>query len=482
MVDESMGIIGLGVMGRNLALNLAEKGYSVTAYDPWPQARNQFAAQLGAGPSDQITLTHTLTDLLQDLPRPRSILIMVKAGEPVDQIITELKPILSSGDVLIDGGNSYFRDTIRRERALRQSGIDFIGLGISGGEEGARNGPSLMAGSSKKAWGKAGSALEAIAAKYEGTACCARLGTDGAGHYVKMVHNGIEYAIMQLLAEAYHLMRDVLHMNHGAMAASFQKWNRTELSSYLVEITAIILATEDPLTSGPLVEVILDKAGQKGTGRWSSECALEFGSPAMTIADAVFARAMAAAKDERAEASKLLTGPAGGTTGTDHTAKLKYLRDALLGGFITAFAQGLALIQSGADKQNWQIDMGKTCSIWRNGCIIRAALLDDMAKAYQADPELKNLVCAPEFARLLKNSQTGWRETVTLAIRHGIPVPGLSSSLAWFDSYRSPQLPANLIQAQRDYLGAHSYERTDRPGASHTEWASMIEPDSGEQP
>ena len=475
MVDESMGIIGLGVMGRNLALNLAEKGYGVTAYDPWPQARDQFAAQLEAGSSDQITLAHTLADLLQDLPRPRSILIMVKAGEPVDQIITELKPILSSGDVLIDGGNSYFRDTIRRERALRQSGIDFIGLGISGGEEGARNGPSLMAGSSKKAWGKAGSVLEAIAAKYDGTACCARLGSDGAGHFVKTVHNGIEYGIMQLLAEAYHIMRDVLRMDHPHMAATFERWNSTELASYLIEITSNILTAKDSIADGPLVEAILDKAGQKGTGRWSSESALEFDSPATTIAEAGFARAMASAKEERITASSILAGPAETESEIDRNEALQHLHEAVLCGFISTFAQGLVLIQTGAHEQKWQIDLAEVCSVWRNGCVIRAAILDDMTQAYRVEAEPQNLICAPFFSQKLKEAQRGWRETIALAIRHGVPVPGLSSALAWYDSYRSERLPANLIQAQRDYFGAHTYERVDRTGSFHTDWASLME-------
>lgn len=476
MAVQSMGIVGLGVMGRNLARNLADHGYGVVAYDAWETARTDFAASLAAEPAELITLTDELSAFAARLPAPRAILIMIKAGAPVDQLIDALTPLLEPGDLLIDGGNSHYHDTVRRESALKASGIAFIGLGVSGGEEGARNGPALMAGGTQAAYELAGPMLEAIAAQHDGAPCCALLGPGGAGHYVKMVHNGIEYALMQVLAEAYQMMRDVLGLDHDTMSRVFAGWNRGVLASYLVEIAGHIMTVRDGAEGRPLLETILDKAGQKGTGRWSSEAALAFGSPAMSIAEAVFARAMAGAKDERLAAANVLAGPDAAVL-ENNVAALEHLRQAVLGAFVTSFAQGLALIEAGAREQGWTIDLAAVCRVWRAGCVIRAGLLEEMAAAYgEAAP--RNLVCAPHFAQLLAMSQEGWRETVVLAVRGGIAVPALSSALAWYDSYRSARLPANLIQAQRDYFGAHTYERVDKAGAFHTDWAALADTES----
>lgn len=466
--DGRMGLVGLGVMGRNLALNMADKGFEVAAYDPWAEARAGFAAAAGA--VERIQLADTPGDLAASLAPPRSILIMVKAGAPVDAAIDSLLPHLAPGDSLIDGGNSHYRDTIRREAALKDRGIHFIGLGVSGGEEGARHGPSLMAGGDAEAYGRARPVLEAIAARFDGRPCCALVGGDGAGHFVKMIHNGIEYAVMQLIAEAYAMLRDAGGLSHGEMAAVFRGWNETELASYLVEITAAILDRKDELTGEPLVEMILDKAGQKGTGRWSSEAALELGVPTPTVTEAVFARALAALKDERVAAAGVIAGPAPQPAVADREALVEDLRNALLGGTIAAYAQGLAAIGAASAERGWNIDLAGVAAIWRAGCVIRAGLLDGVMRAFRDEGAPGNLLCAPAFAEMLATAQGGWRRALCTAIERGIPVPGLSSALAYFDGYRSPRLPANMIQAQRDCFGAHTYERTDREGSFHTQW------------
>lgn len=475
MGSQSIGIIGLGVMGRNLALNLAEKGFHVAVFDPWARARDQFASQMASEPAEHILQTQTLQDMLGALHAPRIILIMLKAGEPVDALIRQLQPHLNAGDILIDGGNSHYQDTIRREADLETAGLQFIGLGISGGEEGARHGPAMMAGGAEAAYAHVRPLLEAIAASYDDTPCCALLGGNGAGHFIKMVHNGIEYGLMQILSEAYHLMRDVLQMTHPDMAEVYRQWDRTQLASYLVEITGNILAREDDLATGPLIESILDKAGQKGTGRWSSEAALAFGNPAITIAEAVFARSMAALKDERIKAARILPGPDAVLSDMTDQDVLENLHQAVLGAFIVTFAQGLSLIEAGGHEQGWDIDLAAVCAVWRNGCVIRAGLLEDMSNAYGGNARPQNLICSPAFTPMLKACQTGWRETVAVAVRQGLPVPALSSALSYYDSYRTSRLPANLIQAQRDYFGAHSYERTDRAGSFHTKWCELGE-------
>jgi len=468
--NRDMGVIGLGVMGRNLALNMAEKGFSVAACDPWEEARAKFAAGLSPGEARAITVAATPAALVAALAPPRAILIMVKAGEPVDGVIDSLLPHLAKGDTLIDGGNSHYRDTIRREAALRAGGCQFIGLGISGGEAGARHGPSLMAGGAADAYARARPVLEAIAARFDGAPCCARIGGDGAGHFVKMIHNGIEYGVMQLIAEAYMLLRDAGGLTYPEMAETFRRWNRTELSSYLVEITAGILDRKDDFSPAPLVEMILDKAGQKGTGRWSSEAALELGIPTPTITEAVFARGLAARREERVAAARVVAGPPARPPLEDREAFVEDVRQALLGATIVTYAQGLAVIGAASEDRNWSIDLADVAAIWRAGCVIRARLLDEVMRACRAPGEPRNLICAPAFAALLASAQGGWRRAAGEAIGRGIPVPGLSSALAYFDGYRSPRPWANMIQAQRDYFGAHTYERTDREGSFHTEW------------
>jgi len=463
--QPAMGIVGLGVMGHNLALNMVDKGVRAVVYDPWPQVRARFAENPGP-----LEVADSLAALVEALPSPRSLLIMVKAGEPVDDVAAQLAPLLSPGDTLIDGGNSHYRDTMRREASLREKGLNFIGLGVSGGEEGARHGPSLMAGGDETAYARVSPVLEAIAARHEGAPCCALVGSDGAGHFVKMVHNGIEYAVMQLISEIYVLLRDVAGLDYPAMARVFRDWNETTVASYLVEITAGILDRADDLGSGPLVEKILDKAGQKGTGQWSSEAALSLGVPTPTITEAVFARNLAARKDERVAASAALAGPDAAKRPDDVDGFVEDARRALLCGTVIAYAQGLATIAAAANERGWAVDLAAVAGVWRAGCIIRARLLDDVMHAFEGPEPPANLLLAPYFGALVAEQQGGWRRIVADAVRAGVPVPGLSSALAYYDGYRSARLGANLIQAQRDCFGAHSYERTDRPGSFHTEW------------
>ncbi|MCB1759897.1 MAG: NADP-dependent phosphogluconate dehydrogenase [Gammaproteobacteria bacterium] len=467
---RSMGVIGLGVMGCNLALNMAEKGYPVVTFDPWEEARSRFAGLLAAEEVTRISITQSPVELIAALPAPRAILIMVKAGEVVDRVIDSLLPGLTPGDILIDGGNSHYLDTVQREDRLRAQGFHFVGLGVSGGEEGARHGPSLMAGGASAAYDLVQPVLEAIAARFDDAPCCALVGADGAGHFVKMIHNGIEYGVMQLIAEGYVLLRDLTGLGYREMAKVFRRWNETELASYLIEITAGILAKEDDLAPGPLVEKILDKAGQKGTGRWSSEAALELGIPTPTITEAVFARALASLKEQRVTAAKVLSGPAAHSLSADRDASVEAIRQALLGTILVTYAQGLAVVEATGTARGWTIELGTVAAIWRSGCIIRADLLDQVMRAYGGPEKPINLMCAPAFANLLATTQEGWRNMVAAAVQRGIPVPGISSSLAYYDGYRSPRLWANLIQAQRDCFGAHTYERIDRPGTFHTRW------------
>lgn len=473
MGSQNFGIVGLGVMGRNLALNLAEKGFTVAAFDPWPEARASLTEQLSheSNPdlANRIQLTTSEADLVAALSAPRFILFMIKAGDPVDALIETFAPLLDADDSLIDGGNSHYQDTIRREKDLNEKGINFFGLGISGGEYGARNGPAMMAGGNKAAYERARPMLEAISAKFDNEPCCALVGSDGAGHFVKMVHNGIEYGIMQVISEAYMIMRDVYELQASEIGKIFDTWNEGELQSYLIEISGKVLSKTDQETGKPMVDIIVDKAGQKGTGRWSSEAALALGIPTSTITEAVFARAMASLRDERLSAETLLAGPEVARQEVSDE-KIDELRQAVLASTIIAYAQGLALIHAAAQEFDWQIDMTIVASIWRNGCVIRASLLNDMSKAYKADPDLQNLICAPAFAQSLKECQKGWRSSLQVAIGHGIPAPALSSALAYYDGYRTAHGSANMIQAQRDFFGAHTYERLDRDGIYHTDW------------
>jgi len=469
-ITQALGLVGLGVMGRNLALNAADNGSSVVAYDPWAEARSHFLDNPEVERTKRITVVSSPGELAAVLPAPRTILIMVKAGEPVDVVIDNLLPLLADGDTLIDGGNSYFRDTIARQGRLAERGVSFIGLGISGGEEGARHGPSMMAGGDEAAYEACRPILESVAAVFQGQPCCARVGSDGSGHFVKMVHNGIEYAIMQSIAEAYVLMRDLAGMSHDDMAAVFREWNEGDLSSYLVEITAGILARQDDLSDGPLVEMILDKAGQKGTGRWSSEEALKLGTPTQTITEAVYARALASLKDERVEAAGVLPGPEGMPKEWPAAEAVPAVHQALLGSVVVAYAQGLALIEAGSREYGWDTDLSLVADIWRAGCVIRARLLDRIAAAYKGGASPANLMCAAEFATILADVQDGWRRTLCEATNAGVPLPGMGSALTYFDGYRSERLWANMIQAQRDCFGAHTYERIDRTGWFHTDW------------
>ena len=397
-------------------------------------------------------------------------MIMVQAGEPVDEVIGQILPHLERGDVIIDGGNSWFKDTIRRAQAAEAAGLLYLGAGISGGEEGALHGPSIMPGGHRAAFDAVSGILRGISARVDGEPCCAYLGADGAGHYVKMVHNGIEYGDMQLISEAYFIMTHLLGLGARQMAEVFKDWNRGDLDSFLIEITADILGRMDPETGKPLVEVILDRAGQKGTGKWTSQSALDLGVAAPTIAEAVFARCISAVKSERVAASRILKGPQGGFTG-DRAAFLEAIHDALYASKICSYAQGFSLMAAAAAEQKWQLHFGEIAMIWRGGCIIRAKFLRRIKEAYDRDPRIANLLLDPYFKDVVEKAQARWRTVVATAAERGIPIPAFSSALSYFDSYRAESLPANMIQAQRDCFGAHTYERTDKPGTFHTEWS-----------
>jgi 6-phosphogluconate dehydrogenase len=469
--QAEIGLIGLGVMGQNLALNIADHAHPVAVFNRTASRTEEFAASDEAK-GRPVVPALTLEALVGALRRPRAIILMVKAGEATDQQIEALAPLLEPGDLIIDGGNARYQDTIRRDRALRERGLLFSGTGISGGEEGARHGPSIMAGGADEAYARVGPILEAIAAKVDGQACCAHIGPDGAGHFVKMLHNGIEYADMELIAEIYAVMKDAAGFEYREMQAIFAEWNRGELDSYLIEITADILGKTDPDTGRPMPEVILDRAGQKGTGAWAVTAALELGAPAPTIAAAVGARSLSALKTERARASDVLSGPPGPFEG-DRPALVPALRDALLAAKVCAYAEGFAVMAAAGKAHNWTLDFGTIASIWRGGCIIRARFLRRIREAYERDRAVPNLLLDPYFADLVVRAQPVWRSVVATATRYGVAIPALSSALAYFDGYRAARLPANLIQAQRDYFGAHTYERVDREGSFHTEWTAI---------
>ncbi|NPV52703.1 MAG: NADP-dependent phosphogluconate dehydrogenase [Firmicutes bacterium] len=488
-MDADLGVIGLAVMGQNLVLNLVDKGYRVAVYNRTKSRVDEFVRRVARG--KDVVPAYSLAELAQALTPPRKILLMVKAGEAVDAIITELIPLLEPGDVLIDGGNSFFQDTRRRERQLGEHGLLFLGVGISGGEEGARHGPSIMPGGPRAAWDLAGQVLVDIAARAaDGEPCCTYLGPDGAGHFVKMVHNGIEYGDMQLISEVYHLMRELLGLSAPEMARIFAEWNREELESYLIEITADILGKIDKETGMPLVELIRDEAEQKGTGKWTAQVALDLGVPVPSLTEAVSARFLSALKEEREQAARVLIGPAAGSTRSTREpgagergerggrgeirSFLVDLRKALYAGKLCIYAQGFALLKEAARVYEWdgehELDLAKVAQIWRSGCIIRARLLNHIMEAYKRDPGLRNLLLDAYFRGVIAANQTGWRQVVSQAALAGIPVPVLGSALAYYDAYRAERLPANLIQAQRDYFGAHTYRRLDRPGVFHTEW------------
>jgi 6-phosphogluconate dehydrogenase len=464
---HAVGVIGLGVMGHNLALNIERNGFSVAGYDVEP-GKVQAARALFAGKA--MVVTDTIQSLLAQLEQPRRILVMVPAGGPVDEVIGNLLPGLARGDVLIDGGNSFFQDTRRRMEDLEADGILFVGTGVSGGEEGALKGPSIMPGGSPEAWPLVRPFLQKIAAKApDGQPCCEWIGPDGAGHFVKMIHNGIEYADMQMIGEAYFLMERVLGLSPADMRDIFADWNKGELDSYLIEITAAILARQDPDSGQPLVRVILDTAEQKGTGKWTSAAALDLGVPAQTIAIAVFARMMSALKKERVAAAKVLPGPDARFTG-DRKAFVEMIRRALYASKICSYAQGFQLLRAADAEYHWDLNLGTIASLWRAGCIIRARFLAKIKDAYDRDATLANLMLDSYFAGAIRDASTAWRKVVATAAEVGVPVPAFSSALAYYDSYRTAVLPANLLQAQRDFFGAHTYRRVDRDGVFHTNW------------
>jgi len=469
MAKNQFGLIGLAVMGQNLVLNAADHGFSVSVYNRTTSKTEDFMA--GEAKDKNITATYSLEEFVNSLERPRIIQIMVKAGRPVDAVIDQLKPLLDEGDIIIDGGNSFFPDTERRAQALEADNLRFIGMGVSGGEEGARLGPSLMPGGTQEAYAVIEPLVTAIAAKApaDGAPCVTYIGPGGAGHYVKMVHNGIEYGDMQLIAESYALLKSAINPSSEEFHQIFSEWNDGELSSFLIEITAKIFTKTDDDTGRPLVDMILDKAGQKGTGRWTSQNALEIGAPIPTITAAVDGRIISSMKDERVSASKILSGPSGSYSG-NRQKLIDAVRAALYASKICSYAQGMALLGIASQEYNYGLDLGEMARIWRAGCIIRAELLDDITNAYRRNAELPNLLVDDEFKEAVQSRQAAWRFAVKTAVELGTPVPAMSASLAYFDAYRSEQLPANLIQAQRDYFGAHTFERVDKPGTFHANW------------
>lgn len=467
MNKQQIGVVGLAVMGKNLALNIESKGFSVAVYNRSPEKTKELVEE---AQGKNLQGTYSVEQFVQSLETPRKILIMVKAGQATDDTIQQLVPYLSPGDILIDGGNAYFPDTQRRNKELQAQGFRFIGAGVSGGEEGALHGPAIMPGGQKDAYELVEPILTAISAKVNGEPCTTYIGEDGAGHYVKMVHNGIEYGDMQLIGEAYHLLKDVLNLTPSELHDIFTEWNNGELDSYLIEITADIFAKTDPDTGKPMVDVILDSAGQKGTGKWTSQSALDLGVPLSIITESVFARFISAMKEERAAASKRLQGPAASSYDGDPKAFIEDVRQALYASKIASYAQGFAQMRAASDAYNWSLNYGGIAMIFRGGCIIRARFLQNIKDAYDRNPELKNLLLDDYFSGVIANYQEAWRKVVSVAVSSGIPVPAFASALAYYDSYRTERLPANLLQAQRDYFGAHTFERIDRKGSFHFQW------------
>jgi 6-phosphogluconate dehydrogenase len=493
---SDIGLIGLAVMGQNLALNIADHGFQISVYNRTTERMTKFVAGNPHTPGGLVGTT-TLQELIQSLARPRKIIILVQAGAPTDAVIDSLVALLEPGDIIIDGGNAKWTDTIRREKLLRERGLRFIGSGVSGGETGARFGPALMPGGDPAAYQELEPIWNAIAAKVDGKTgrpllgaqpgrpvtggvpCAAYIGPDGAGHYVKMVHNGIEYGDMQMICEAYDLMRGLLGMKAGEIGTVFSEWKQGALDSYLIEITADILQQKDPVTKKKaLVDVILDAAGQKGTGKWTSVNALDMGVPAPTVAEAVFARCLSAVKEERLAAARILKGPAKQRYRGPRKAVIRAIHDALYCAKICSYAQGFQLLREAQKEYHWTLNFGAIAQIWRGGCIIRAVFLQKITEAYGRDPQLANLLLDPYFKKTVKEAQHNWRKVVALAAQYGIPAPTFGSALAYYDGYRAARLPANLLQAQRDYFGAHTYERVDQPRGKffHLDWPEASRP------
>jgi 6-phosphogluconate dehydrogenase len=491
---SDIGLIGLAVMGQNLALNIADHGFQISVYNRTTEKTDKFVAENPTTPGGVIG-TKTLEEFVQSLAKPRKMVILVQAGKATDAVIDGLVPLLEANDIIIDGGNALWTDTIRREKALKEKGLRFIGSGVSGGEEGARFGPSLMPGGDKAAYKELAPIWNAIAAKVDkktgqpltgaspgkpikgGVPCATYIGENGAGHYVKMVHNGIEYGDMQMICEAYALMKDLLGLKPAEMGAIFSEWNSGMLGSFLIEITADILKQKDPVTKKPFVDIVLDTAGQKGTGKWTSVNALDMGVPAPTIAEAVFARCLSAIKEERVAASKILKGPKAKYKGSKK-ALIAAIHDALYCSKICSYAQGFQLMREAQKEYKWKLNFGQIAQIWRGGCIIRAVFLQKITEAYARNPNLANLLLDPYFNKTVQQAQENWRKVIAIAAECGVPIPTFSTSLSYYDGYRSARLPANLLQGQRDFFGAHTYERTDKPRGKffHIDWPEKGRP------
>ena len=473
--NATIGVTGLSTMGRNLARNLARRGHPVAVHNRTPLRTEDLVGEFGS--EGTFVPCYSAREFVAALERPRKLIMMVKAGGPTDAVIEEFAPLLDEGDVLVDAGNAHFADTRRREAALRERGLRFVGTGVSGGEEGALHGPSIMPGGSAEAYETLGPQLEGIAAQVDGTPCCTHIGTDAAGHFVKMVHNGIEYADMQLIAESFDLLRGALGYEPAQIAETFRGWNTGRLDSYLIEITSEVLAHTDPATGKPFVDVVADAAEQKGTGRWTVQLGLDLGQPITGIAEATFARSLSGHTELRAAARGLAGPTRAPLSGADADRFAGDVEQALYASKVVAYAQGFNQIQAGSAEYGWNIDLGALAAIWRGGCIIRARFLDDIRAAYAADPELATLLTSGEFRTAVEQAQDAWRSVVSTAVRLGIPTPGFSSALAYYDALRAERLPAALVQAQRDYFGAHTYQRTDAEGTFHTEWAAEGRPE-----
>ncbi|WP_322045978.1 NADP-dependent phosphogluconate dehydrogenase [Paraburkholderia sp. J67] len=470
MSKQAIGVVGLAVMGRNLALNIESRGHAVSVFNRSREKTDELIAEF---PERKLVPTYTLEEFVESLEKPRRILLMVKAGEPTDATIEALKPLLDKGDILIDGGNTHFTDTIRRNTELAKAGLHFIGTGVSGGEEGALKGPSIMPGGQRDAYDLVAPILTEIAAKApaDGEPCVAYMGPDGAGHYVKMVHNGIEYGDMQLIAESYAVLKQVVGLSNEELGKVYTEWNQGELDSYLIEITSKIFDKKDDETGQYLVDVILDRAAQKGTGKWTSQNALDLGAPLPLITEAVFARVLSSLKTQRVAASKVLSGPDTKPFAGDRAAFIEAVRRALYFSKVISYAQGFAQLRAASDEYKWDLQYGTIAKIFRAGCIIRARFLQKITDAYAKDPQLANLLLDPYFRDIAANYQAALRDVVIEAVKAGVPVPAFSSAVAYFDAYRSERVPANLVQAQRDFFGAHTFERTDKPGSFHADWS-----------